>query len=73
MPWFNMAPKGDYVLKHNGIVVGYFSMQAIKAESIKDVFDNKSGRSIQLEDMEPIVPGKPLEVHEQQKNKVSPV
>ncbi|MGH2498310.1 MAG: hypothetical protein ACRDIV_26755 [Ktedonobacteraceae bacterium] len=63
MPWFNTAPKGDYVLKHNGVVVGYFSMQAIKSESIKDVFDKKSGRSIQLEDMEPIVPGKPLEVH----------
>ncbi len=63
MPWFNKAPKGDYVLKHNGLVVGYFSMQAIKPEAVKDVFDRKSGRSIQLEDMEPIVSGKPLEVH----------
>jgi hypothetical protein len=63
MPWYNKAPKGDYILKHNGLVVGYFSMQAIKPETVKDVFYRKSGRSIQLEDMEPIVPRRPLEVH----------
>jgi len=63
MAWFNKAPKGDYVLKHNGIIIGYFSMQAMKPETVKHIFDRKSGRSIQLEDMEPIAPGKPLDIH----------
>lgn len=63
MLWFNKAPRGDYVLKHNGIIVGYFSMQAIKQEAIEDVFNQRSGRSIQLEDMEPILPENPLELH----------
>ena len=63
MAWFHLSPKGDYVLKHDGIIVGYFSMQAIKSEAIDGVFRHKSGRSIQLEDMEPIVSGKPLDVH----------
>ena len=30
MSWFKMSPNGDYVLKHNGVVVGYFSIQAIR-------------------------------------------
>ncbi|MBA2287310.1 MAG: hypothetical protein H0W02_17705 [Ktedonobacteraceae bacterium] len=63
MPWFKLSPKGDYVLKHEGIVVGYLSVQAIKLESIEHVFNRKSGASLQLEDMLPIEPGKPLDVH----------
>jgi hypothetical protein len=61
--WFKQAPKGDYVLKHEGIIVGYFSMQAIKPESINLVFHRKSGVSLQLEDMLPIVSGHPIDVH----------
>jgi hypothetical protein len=63
MEWFRLSPKGDYLLKHEGIAVGYFSMQAIKPESIDEVFFHKSGRSIQLEDMLPIEPGRPIDVH----------
>jgi DNA-binding transcriptional MerR regulator len=63
MSWFNLSPKGDYVLKHNDIVVGYFSMQAIKPETVNRVFGKRSGDSIQLKDMEPIAPNKPLQVH----------
>lgn len=63
MAWFKQAPRGDYILKHEGVAVGYFSMQAIKPESIKQVFHLKSGRSIQLEDMLPIEPGQPLDIH----------
>jgi hypothetical protein len=46
-----------------GVPFGYFSMQAIKPESIEQVFHRKSGRSIQLEDMLPIEPGRPLDLH----------
>src|SRR5439155_8572965 len=27
MQWFRKVPNGDYVLKYNGVIVGYFSMQ----------------------------------------------
>jgi hypothetical protein len=63
MPWFKLSPLGDYVLKHENVVVGYFSMQAIKPEAINDVFNKKSGRSIILDDMVPIEPGTPLDIH----------
>lgn len=63
MEWFNKIPNGDYVLKHNGIIVGYFSMQPIKQEAVEHIFSRKSGSSVQLEDMEPMIPGKPLNLH----------
>lgn len=63
MSWFRKFPNGDYVLKYNSVVVGYFSMQAVKEASIERIFDKRSGESIQLEDMEPIIPGKPLNIH----------
>jgi hypothetical protein len=63
LAWFKFAPRGDYILKHEGVAIGYFSMQAIKPESIEQVFNRKNGRSIQLEDMLPIEPGRPLDIH----------
>ncbi len=63
MVWFKRFPNGDYVLKHEGIIVGYFSIQAIKPESVDHIFNRKSGASVQLEDMIPIQPGKPLDLH----------
>ena len=63
MSWFKIVPNGDYVLKHNGIIVGYFSLQAIKPEAIEYLFHRRSGASIQLDDLEPIERGKPLEIH----------
>lgn len=63
MSWYNKAPNGDYVLKYNGIVVGYFSMQAIKPEAVERIFNLKNGASVQLEDMTPIESGKPLNLH----------
>jgi hypothetical protein len=63
MSWFTKVPNGDYVLKHEGEIVGYFSMQAIKPESANNIFHQRNGASIQLEDMEPIEPNKPLQIH----------
>lgn len=63
MSWYEIVPNGDYVLKHDNIIVGYFSLQAIKPEAIDHIFRRKSGASIQIEDLEPIAPGKPLEIH----------
>lgn len=63
MTWFRLAPNGDYVLKHGDIIVGYISMQAIKPEAVEHIFNRRNGSSVQLEDMEPIVPGKPWELH----------
>ena len=62
MERFNKSPRGDYVLKHNNIVVGFFSMQAVKQEAIDGLFKHKTGRGLDLEDIELIVPGKPLEI-----------
>jgi hypothetical protein len=42
MSWWKIAPNGDYVLKHDGVIVGYFSLQAIKPEAIENIF-NKGG------------------------------
>jgi hypothetical protein len=63
MTWFRKAPKGDYVLRHEGVIVAYFSMQAIKPESIEKVFYEKNGASLNIEDMLPIEPGHPIDVH----------
>lgn len=63
MSWFKVVPNGDYVLKHDDVIVGYFSLQAIKPEAIEHLFHRRSGASIQLEALQPIEPGKPLEIH----------
>jgi hypothetical protein len=57
--WFRISPKGDAVLKHDGVVVGYFSMQAIKKEAVERIFEHKSGE-VQTEDMLPIQGGKTM-------------
>jgi hypothetical protein len=62
MQWFRISPKGDYTLKHDGVVVGYFSMQAIKSEAIKRIFEQNDGL-VQTEDMAFIESGKPLECY----------
>ena len=63
MTWFRLIPNGDYVLKHGDIIVGYISMQAIKPEAVEHIFNRRNGSSVQLGDMEPIISGKPLELH----------
>lgn len=63
MTWFRRFPNGDYVLKHEGVIVGYFSIQAIRPESVEAIFNRKNGASVQLEDMIPIEPGRPLDLH----------
>ncbi len=62
MQWFIISSKGDYVLKHDGVIVGYFSMQAMRKDAIERIFDQKGGLT-KTEDMIPIVPGEPLECY----------
>jgi hypothetical protein len=59
---FHRSPKGDYVLKHNNITVGFFSFQAIKSETAEELFRKKSGRWLTADDLEDIIPGIPLEI-----------
>jgi hypothetical protein len=60
--WFGISPKGDYVLKRDGAIIGYFSMQAMRKEAIKRIFTYKDS-SVQIEDMVPLVPGELLECY----------
>lgn len=43
--WFKICPNGDYILKHHNIIVGYFSMQGIKQESVDRLFFHKKSLS----------------------------
>jgi hypothetical protein len=62
--WFRICPNGDYVLKHHGVVVGYFSMQGIKQEAVDRLFINRKGNpKTQPEDMEALTPGQPLQAY----------
>ena len=62
--WFQICPNGDYVLKHHGVIVGYFSIQGIKQEAVERLFINKKGDpKAYAEDMEPLEPGKPLQAY----------
>ena len=62
--WFKICPNGDYVLKHHGIIVGYFSMQGIKQEAVDRLFLHRKGNSkTQDQDMESLDPGKPLQAY----------
>ena len=58
---FHKSPQGDYVLKHNGVIVGFFSMQAVKPKAIEELFYQKTGKGLDIEDIEPIIPEKPIE------------
>jgi len=62
--WFKICPNGDYVLKHHGIIVGYFSMQGIKQEAVERLFLHRKGNpKTQAEDMIPLAPGEPLQAY----------
>ena len=63
MSWFRIVPNGDYVLRHDNVIVGYFSIQPIKQDAVNEIFRHKTGRGVKLDDLEPMVPGRSLEVH----------
>jgi len=63
MAWHNIVPNGDYVLKHNGIIVAYFSIQNVKQEALKKLFDRKTASSLQVDDIIPLVPNSPAECY----------
>ena len=62
--WFKICRNGDYVLKHHGIIVRYFSMQGIKQEAVDRLFLHRKGNpKTQDQDMESLNPGKPLQAY----------
>jgi hypothetical protein len=63
MKRFKIVPNGDYVLEHNGVIVGYFTMQGTKPNTIESVFERKQGARVHLEDIEPIEAGKPVDIY----------
>jgi len=63
MAWYNIVPNGDYVLKHNGVVVAYFSMQNVKPEALERLFYGKKNTSLQIDDIIPLIPDVPLECY----------
>jgi hypothetical protein len=62
MERFRKSPTGDYILKHNEVIVGFFSMQAVKQETVEGLFEHKTAKGLSVDDIEPIIPGKPLEI-----------
>ncbi len=64
MYWFKICPNGDYVLRHHGVIVGYFSMQGIKQEAVDRLFIHKKGNpKTQADDMTSLEPGAPLQAY----------
>src|SRR5258707_4282752 len=62
--WFKICPNGDYILKHHGIVVGYFSMQGITPEAVDRLFIHRKGNpKTQTEDMTSMEPGEPIQTY----------
>lgn len=63
MSWFHTVANGDYILKHNGMIVGYLSMQGIKLETIDRIFKRRNGEGVQREDIIPLFAGIPLDCY----------
>ncbi len=63
MGWYKINPRGDYVLKHNGVIVAYFSVQVVKKEVLENMFNPKKGRSLQIEDTLPFMPNTSCECY----------
>jgi len=61
--WFRKVRVGDYVLKHNGVIVGYFSVQAVSRDALEDHIFKPNGGGVQLDDIQPFTPGKPLDCY----------
>lgn len=62
--WSQICPNGDYVLKHHGVIVGYFSMQGIKPEAVDRLFLTRKGNpKTQPEDMMPMKAGEPIQTY----------
>ena len=63
LPWFRKVPDGDFILLYDGVVVGYFSIQAVKHEALEDHILKPKGGGVRLEDIIPFTPGIPLECY----------
>ncbi len=53
LTWFRIAPEGDFVLKDNGVIVGYLSLQNIKKGAIENHIFKPNVDRIRTEDIIP--------------------
>ena len=63
IPWFRKVPDGDFILLYDGVIVGYFSIQAVKQEALEDHILKPQGGGVRLEDIIPFTPGISLECY----------
>ncbi len=63
MAWYTIVPNGDYVLRHNNVVVAYFSMQNVRPEALERLFSRRKDTSLQQDDIIPLVPDAPSECY----------
>jgi hypothetical protein len=63
LPWFRKVPDGDFILLHDGVIVGYFSIQAVQHEALEDHILKPKGGGVRLEDIIPFSPNAPLECY----------
>jgi hypothetical protein len=62
MEWFKKEPEGDYVLKHDRVIVGYFCMKPVNPAAIEDHIFKPTG-GVRTEDIERYELGKELECY----------
>jgi hypothetical protein len=62
MEWFSKEPEGDYLLKHDRVIVGYFCMKPVNPAAIDDHIFKPTG-GVRTEDIEEYIPGKELECY----------
>ncbi len=63
LAFFRKVPDADYVLKYEGVVVGYFSIQPVKPDALTDHILKPNGRGVRTEDILPFTPNQPLECY----------
>lgn len=60
--WLKKNPESDFVVKHNGKVVGFFRLLPVKHDRLMQFMAGEiRGWDISAEDVEPFEPGKPVE------------
>lgn len=63
LEFFKRVPDADYVLKYEGVVVGYFSMQPVKPDALTDHILKPNGGGVRVDDLLPFTPYQALECY----------